>query len=58
MPNYGMIDGDWKLVVMERTDGQDMVGLLFNLEEDAVETTNLAAIHSDRRASRSARQRV
>jgi len=58
MPNYAMINGDWKLGVMERTDGQDMVGLLFNLAEDAGETTNLAAIHSDRRASRSARERV
>jgi arylsulfatase A-like enzyme len=47
LPNYAMIDDDWKLLVMERADGQGMVTLLFNLAEDPGETHNLASQHPE-----------
>jgi len=42
-PNYAMTDGDWKLVVMKRSDGQGMVTLLFNLAQDPGETRDFAS---------------
>lgn len=43
LPNYAIRDGDWKLWMVERTDGSGMQPLLYNLAEDPGETRNLAA---------------
>lgn len=46
-PNYAIIDGEWKIVAMARSDGAGMVTLLFNLADDPGETTDLALRHPE-----------
>lgn len=41
-PNITMRDGDWKLLMIERTDGEGMVTMLFNLAEDPGEMKDLS----------------
>ena len=49
-PNITMRDGDWKMVLIERTDGKGMVELLFNIAEDPSEQNDLSAEHPDKLA--------
>jgi arylsulfatase A-like enzyme len=47
LPNFAIRDGDWKLWMVERTDGSGMQPLLFNLDDDPGETHNLADEHPE-----------
>lgn len=47
-PNFALIDGDWKLVAMERADGAGLWFGLFNLADDPGERINLAARYPER----------
>lgn len=42
LPNFAIRDDNWKLWMVEKTDGSGMTPLLFNLENDPGETVNLA----------------
>ncbi len=46
-PNHMVIDGDWKLIVAERSDGGGALTYLFNLRDDERETRNVAADHPE-----------
>lgn len=46
-PNHMVIDGDWKLIVAERADGEGVLTYLFNLRDDQRETRNLAVDHPE-----------
>lgn len=46
-PNYAIRDGDWKLINLERADGQGFRQLLFNLADDPGETRDLSTAEPD-----------
>jgi len=47
LPNFAIRDGDWKLWMVERSDGTGMEPLLYNLGTDPGETLNLAEVHPE-----------
>ncbi|MEZ5955822.1 MAG: sulfatase-like hydrolase/transferase [Hyphomonadaceae bacterium] len=46
-PNYAVRDGDWKLIVSERADGEGMLTYLYDLEGDPSEEHNLASAYPE-----------
>ncbi|MEZ5958590.1 MAG: sulfatase-like hydrolase/transferase [Hyphomonadaceae bacterium] len=46
-PNYAVREGDWIMIVAERSDSAGMITYLFNLEADPQERVNRAADHPE-----------